>query len=82
VQYVVGTTLCVVGYRITDKPAPLEDSSQQQCVGCCEIVWVPKTSPAEPPKICIQCVQEDRPLFSSTKRIVSQSALRPFGRKK
>jgi hypothetical protein len=62
VQYVIGTTLCVVCYRVTDKPTPLIDSAQQQCVGCCEIIWVAKTSPPEPPKICIQCVQEGRPV--------------------
>ena len=63
-QYVIGTTLCVVCYRVTDKPTPLIDSAQQQWVGCCEIIWVTKTSPPEPPKICIQCVQEGRPVSS------------------
>ena len=64
-QYVIGTTLCVVCYRVTDEPTPRIDSEQQQCVGCREIIWVARTSPAELPKICIQCVQEGRPDVSS-----------------
>ena len=64
-QYVIGTTLCVVGYRASDKPTPRINSGQQQCVSCCKIIWVAKTSPAEPPKICIQCVEEGRPFLST-----------------
>jgi len=62
VQYVVGTTLCVVCYRVADMPSPRLDSEQQECVGCREMIWVAIESPAEPPKIFIRCVEDGRPV--------------------
>ena len=55
----INQQLCVVCYRIADRPTPKVASHQQQCASCRTMIWVARKSPAAPPKICIQCVQSD-----------------------
>jgi len=57
--YEIKQKLCVVCYRISDNPTPKVASRQQQCACCCAAIWVARKSPAAPPKICVQCVQND-----------------------
>jgi len=47
---------------VADMPSPRLDSEQQECVGCREMIWVAIKSPVEPPKICIQCVEDGQPV--------------------
>jgi len=55
--YEIDRQLCVVCYRVSDKPTPKVASRQHQCAGCGATIWVARKSPATPPKVCIQCVR-------------------------
>ncbi len=53
----INRRLCVVCYRISEKPTPKVASHAQECAGCQAAIWVAKKSSTVAPKVCIQCVQ-------------------------